>query len=85
MDTQPHAIPATLEEIATRKNVLHQEMQEQKGIITDFAKGIFMPAAPVATKSGAIMRAFNTGMAVFDGAMMGIRIVRRIRKLFGKK
>ena len=29
-----------------------------------------------------VMRAFNTGMAVFDGAMLGIKLMRKIRKIF---
>ena len=28
------------------------------------------------------MRAFNTGMAVFDGVMLGVKLMRKVRKIF---
>ena len=28
------------------------------------------------------LRAFNTGMAVFDGAMLGIKLMKKVRKIF---
>ena len=32
-----------------------------------------------------IMRAFNTGMAVFDGLMLGVKLMRKARRMFSAK
>ena len=30
------------------------------------------------------MRSFNTGMAIFDGVVMGVKIMKKIRRFFRK-
>ena len=32
-----------------------------------------------------MMRAFNTGMAVFDGIVLGVKVMKKFRKIFGRK
>ena len=59
-----------------------EELRTQKQVMSDTARNLFAPIAPAADKGTAIMRAFNTGMAVFDGAMLGIKLMRKIRKIF---
>ena len=59
-----------------------KELRTQKQVMSDTARNLFAPIAPAADKGTAIMRAFNTGMAVFDGAMLGIKLMRKIRKIF---
>ncbi|WP_294629323.1 hypothetical protein [uncultured Bacteroides sp.] len=72
----------TLEEITERKKQLQSEIQDRKKAMTDTAREIFAPVAPAANKADSIMRSFNTGMAIFDGAMMGIKIMRKVRRYF---
>lgn len=72
----------TLEEITERKKKLQSEIQVQKKAMTATVREIFAPLAPANNKADAIMRSFNTGMAVFDGVMLGIKIMRKIRKYF---
>lgn len=72
----------TLENIAQRKKKLQGEIQVQKKEMTATVREIFAPLAPANNKADAIMRSFNTGMAVFDGVMLGIKIMRKIRKYF---
>lgn len=31
------------------------------------------------------MRSFNTGMAIFDGVMLGMKMIRKVRGLFRKR
>ena len=50
--------------------------------MNDTARNLFAPITPAANKGTAIMRAFNTGMAVFDGAMLGIKLMKKVRKIF---
>ena len=57
----------TLEEIAERKKKLLNEIHAQKKAMTATTREIFAPLAPATNKADAIMRSFNTGMAVFDG------------------
>lgn len=53
--------------------------------MTDTARELFAPLAPAADKGNAIMRAFNTGMAVFDGLMLGVKLMRKVRRMFSAK
>ena len=72
----------TLENIAQRKKKLQGEIQVQKKAMTATVHNIFSPLPPANNKTNAIMRSFNTGMAVFDGVMLGIKLMRKIRKYF---
>lgn len=72
----------TLEEISQRKKELKDEIQAQKQAIAQTARAIFAPLAPAANKTSTLMRSFNTGMAVFDGIMMGIKAMRKLRRYF---
>lgn len=72
----------TLEEITLRKEKLLKEIHSQKRAMTATTREIFAPIAPATNKADALMRSFNTGMAVFDGVMMGIKIMRKVRAYF---
>ena len=72
----------TLEKIAERKKKLLNEIHAQKKAMTATTREIFAPLAPATNKADALMRSFNTGMAVFDGVVMGIKIMRKIRAYF---
>ena len=50
--------------------------------MTATTREIFAPLAPATNKADAIMRSLNTGMAIFDGVVMGIKIMRKIRAYF---
>lgn len=85
MDTIPHAAPLTLEDIARRKAELQQQIQQQKEVMTVLTQEIFAPLEPATNKATAMMRAFNTGMAVFDGITLGMKMMRKFRNLFSRK
>lgn len=38
--------------------------------------------APAANKADSLMRSFNTGMAIFDGVVLGIKIMKKMRTYF---
>lgn len=82
MDKPIDTSAITLEDIALRKAELQKDIQEKKENIKELSRELFAPLEPATNKANAIMRAFNTGMAIYDGAMTGVKIVRRIRKLF---
>ena len=85
MNNTPDTTSITLESIAQRKQEVRKKLHLQKQIMTDTARDLFAPLAPAADKGNAIMRAFNTGMAVFDGVMLGLRMMKRARRMFSSK
>lgn len=82
MNTQASARKITLGDITQRKKELLVEIRTQKEAMTATAREIFAPLEPATNKADAIMRSFNTGMAIFDGVMMGIKIMRKVRAYF---
>ena len=72
----------TLEEISLRKKKLLNEIHAQKKAMTATTREIFAPIAPANNKADAIMRSFNTGMAIFDGVMLGVKVMRKVRTYF---
>ena len=66
MDNTTNTTPVTLESIAQKKAMLLQEIRLQKEIMTGLTQEIFAPLEPATNKANAMMRAFNTGMAVFE-------------------
>ena len=85
MNNTPDTTSITLESIAQRKQEVRKKLHLQKQIMTDTARDLCAPLAPAADKGNAIMRAFNTGMAVFDGVMLGLRMMKRVRRMFSSK
>lgn len=85
MDNIPHTIPVTLESITLQKAELLRKIQLQKEIMTGLTQEIFAPLEPATNKANAMMRAFNTGMAVFDGIVLGVKVMKKFRKIFGRK
>lgn len=82
MNNQPTPQKITLEDIARRKEEVLIELRVQKENMAATAKEIFAPLAPAASAGSSLMRSFNTGMAIFDGVMMGIKIMRKVRSMF---
>ncbi len=72
----------TLEDISERKRKVLSDIQAQKKAMTATTQEIFSPLAPAATKADSLMRSFNTGMAVFDGVVLGIKVIRKLRRYF---
>lgn len=72
----------TLEDLQQQKAEALEELRAQQQIMANTARNLFAPIAPAADKGTAIMRAFNTGMAVFDGVMLGVKLMRKVRKIF---
>lgn len=71
----------TLEDIAQRKKEVLQEICDQKQAMADTTRRIFAPLAG----GNALMRSFSTGMAIFDGVMLGMKMIRKVRGLFRKR
>lgn len=81
-NSNPTPQKITLEDIARRKQEVLDEIHGQTKAMTATTRRIFAPLAPVASGSSTLMRSFNTGMAIFDGVMLGIKVMRKMRSLF---
>lgn len=78
----PPAKKITLEEITERKRILLDEIRAQKTVMAHTTREIFAPLTPAASKTNALMRSFDTGMAIFDGVMLGVKFMRKVRSYF---
>lgn len=74
----------TLEAISLRKEEVLKEIRQQKERMATTTHELFAPLAPAATKADALARSFNTGMAIFDGVMMGMKVMRKVRSFFNR-
>ena len=83
MNPQPKTPKVTLEEIAQRKEELLLEIQQQKQQIVTLAQEIIAPLTPSPT-GNPFMKSIRTGMAVYDGVILGLKIMKKVRYLFNK-
>lgn len=76
--------PVTLEEITRRKKEKKEEVRKLKAQMAQTMHELF---APEENKGGAmgIMTHIGTGIAVYDGIMTGIKVMRRIRGIFTRR
>ena len=82
---QSTPVKITLEDISRLKFEKLEEIRTQKKVMARTARSIFAPLGPAVSKGDAIMRSFNTGMAIFDGVMTGVKIMKKIRRYFRKE
>ena len=69
---------------ARRKAEKREEVLKAKTQITETLRELFVPEENKGGIEG-IMQHVNTGIAVYDGVMTGIKIMRKVRSYFTKK
>lgn len=75
----------TLEDILQRKQEVLEDIRIQQQMITETTQAIFAPIFPSPKPNQtALIKKLNIGMAIFDGAMVGMKIFKCIRKFFKK-
>ena len=72
----------TLEDIAKQKAEVLKKIRVHQDTITISTRQFFSPLKPIANKSNGIMKAVNTGMFMFDGLLIGMKILKAFRKVF---
>lgn len=72
----------TLEDIAQRKEETLTEIRAQQKAMAMIARDIFAPLAPAASAGSSLMKSFNTGVAIFDGVMLGMKLIKKFRSMF---
>ncbi len=74
----------TLEEISRKKKEVRRQIENQEALMRLTVSELFSPTKAI-SKMEFVINSFNSGMAVIDGMMTGLKIVRRVRFLFKKK
>ncbi|TWV09932.1 hypothetical protein FQ707_13380 [Bacteroidaceae bacterium HV4-6-C5C] len=74
--------PVTLDEIIQLKKIKKQEIKVQKEILSNQAKEIFSPFKPFTSKSFNLIQTFSTGMVLFDGIILGFKVIKKIKSIF---
>ena len=74
----------TLEEISRQKKDVYRQIKEQKQLIQLTATDLFAPVK-AANKVELLMNSVNSGIAVVDGVMTGMKVMRRVRSFFRRK
>lgn len=81
---QPINTFRTLDEISERKKAVRKKLVVQKNTILELAKELFAPQ-PKEEGINSFMQSFNKGLALYDGVMTGIKLMRKVRRFFMKK
>jgi hypothetical protein len=75
-------VPSTLEEIVLLKNKQLDEIKIQRQVLANDFRELFTPFESSFMKGQSIVRTLNTGITIFDGFMAGLKIMRKIKKIF---
>ena len=68
-----------------KKSVLVSQIKESADFIKTTTHKLFTPPPQATSKLGSFMNMVDQGLAVYDGVMMGMRVARNIRRIFGKR
>ncbi len=68
-----------------RKAAVKKQLQENSAYIRTTTKKMFGPPPQATSKIGSFINLLEQGVAVYDGVMMGMRVVRNLRRIFGKR
>lgn len=73
----------TLELIREEKMKVRKKIRKSGDRMRETYRNMVAPPKKPATKMETFMNAFDQGLVIYDGIMMGMRIVRTIRSMFG--
>lgn len=72
----------TLEDIALRKAQLKADIDKQQAVLVNTTRRLFAPVEEATGFAQSLLGKLNTGMAIFDGVMLGMKLIKRFRRLF---
>lgn len=76
----------TLDDVIRRKKEVLKDIRAGQEAMSGCSQRLFAPFFPSSDgESSSVMKKFNVGIAIFDGVMLGMKIIRRFRKLFKKR
>lgn len=75
-----------LEDISRRKELLLADIRYRQEKIGNYTRRISSPFFRASDRdSNSLVKTFNKGMAIFDGFLIGMKIIKSIRSTFTKK
>ena len=78
---QKRPVIYTLEDILDERQQVLNELREQKRIIKRNINDLIAPPRST-TKIGTFMNTFDRAIAIYDGVMVGMRVMHRSKTLF---
>lgn len=75
----------TLDMICQQKAEKLTEIRASKQRMTDQVRALFHPAEEAMGSAKLLTSNFSSGIAIFNGVMIGIKIIKRIRKFFRRR
>ena len=84
MSTDLDRTPASLDEIAQRKQAVLSDIRQSSQHMSALSRGLLAPLQPTTSTAGNLKRTINTGMAMVDGFFFGLKMLRIVRRLFRK-
>lgn len=82
MDEMKQKTPITLDEIIQLKKFKKEEIKFQKEVLSNQAKEFFSPFKPFTSKGINLIQKLSTGMVLFDGIILGFKMIRKIKNIF---
>lgn len=77
-----YPLPQSLEEITRQKVAVRQELHNHHQRMNTLSKELLEPLKPAANKGNTMIRTFRNGMAILNGIVLGLRVMRKLRRLF---
>lgn len=84
-NTPQHAPADALLDIRTRKAEVKKQIKGSVNHIKATTNGLFAPPPQATSKIGTLMNMMDQGIAIYDGIMLGMRVARNLRHIFGRK
>ncbi|MBP3566498.1 MAG: hypothetical protein IKA86_01695 [Paraprevotella sp.] len=81
----PQVKTDALTEIRLRKANIRSQINESHQQIKATFDSLFKPAPKPTTRTGRLIGLFDQGFAIFEGVSIGLKIIRSLRHLFGKR
>lgn len=71
----------SLESIAQQKAALLKRIDAQKQKMSSLSQGFIEPWKPTIEKRSTALGLFNKGLVVVDGVVLGLKLLKRLRKM----
>lgn len=75
---------STLDDIRVLRKQALLNARKQKEVLGTTARKLIDPLTSTVDKRNSITNAFNVGMALFDGFMLGIKLIRKFHRAIRK-
>lgn len=75
----------TLEDVIARQEELLAEIKKKEEKMSNYSQQIFAPFLSSSENNHSLIKKINTGVAIFDGAVIGLKLFKSFRKIFSKR